>query len=181
MAAVLLTGAAAPSVKVRNLRGEAIDPLRTSPPAAATVLIFISTECPYSNRSAPEIQRVIAKFVPAGVRFWLVYPNRADTPDLIRSHLKGYGYQNESVVLRDPEHALVAIGHPKVTPEAAVFDKSSTLTYHGRIDDRFLELGRERPTAQKHDLEDALAATLAGRPVVPESTPAVGCFIADFR
>ena len=42
---------------------------------AITVLIFVSTDCPVSNRYAPEITRLLEEFSPRGVRFQLVYPN----------------------------------------------------------------------------------------------------------
>jgi hypothetical protein len=171
--------AAAPVVTIRNLAGQLIDPLRSSPSAHAVVLLFLSTECPYSNRSAPEIQRVISTFEPRGVRFWLIYPNPSDTPALIRAHLKAFGYPD--IALRDPDHAVVKIGGAMVTPQAAVFDSKGSRVYSGRIDDRFVALGRERPAIGKHDLADALAATLAGNPVAPQTTQAFGCFIADLR
>ena len=88
LAALALVGfatiGAVGSVKVRNLAGELVDPLEASPARTATVLIFISTECPYSNRSAPEIQRVMARFQPKGVRFWLIYPNGTGARPLLR-------------------------------------------------------------------------------------------------
>ena len=174
---VFATFGAAPAVTVRNLAGQPVDPLAASPPANATVLLFVSTECPYSNRSAPEITRVVAQF--PGVRFWLVYPNPSDTPALIRAHMKAYGYPD--IALRDPGHALVALAHPQVTPEAAVFDKHGALVYRGRIDDRFVALGKERPAPTKRDLADALTATLAGKPVTPPTTQAFGCFIGDMK
>ena len=176
---VLATLGAVSSVRVRNLAGELVDPLELSPARTATVLVFISTECPYSNRSAPEIQRVMARFQPKGVRFWLVYPNGLETPAIISAHLKGFGYPN--LALRDPAHALVKIAHSQVTPEAAVFNRNGALVYRGRIDDRFVSLGKERPTPTKRDLEEALTATLAGKPVNPPSTQAFGCFIGDMK
>ena len=145
----------------------------------ATVLVFISTACPYSNRYAPEIQRIYKAFAAQGVRFWLVYPSRDDTPALVAKHLKEYGYPD--IVQRDRNNPLVKSAKPTVTPEAFVFDGAGTIAYHGRIDDRFVELMRERPTPTTHDLEQALTAVLAGKPVVPSSTQAVGCFIADMR
>jgi hypothetical protein len=51
--------------------------------------------------------------------------------------------------------------------------------YRGRIDDRYAELGRERPTPTTHDLEDALKAAIAGKPVAVKETRAVGCILAD--
>jgi len=171
-------GAAAP-VRIRNLSGQLVDPLGASPSTTATVLLFIGTECPYSNRSAPEIQRIMTRFEPRGVRFWLIYPNAIETSAIIRAHLREFGYRD--IALRDPDHALVKIAHPEVTPEAAVFDRTGRLVYHGRIDDRFVSLGKERPAPTKRDLEDALTATLAGKPVATPATQAFGCYIGDLK
>lgn len=145
----------------------------------ATVLLFISTECPYSNRYAPEIQRIYKEFTPRGVRFWLVYPSRADTPPVIAKHLNAFGYPD--IVLRDRSNPLLRLATPTVTPEAVVYDAAGTRVYQGRIDDRFVELMKERPAPTTHDLEQALASVLAGKTVVPATTQAVGCFIADMR
>jgi hypothetical protein len=141
------------------------------------VLIFISIDCPVSNRYAPVIQRLYNEFASKGVRFQLVYPNPSDNRAAIDRHLKAYGYP--SIGVADPDHALVATAQATITPEAAVFDKDRRLIYRGRIDDRFVELGRERPTATTHDLRNALEAALAGRTVSPSRAQAVGCFIAD--
>src|SRR5580765_3946948 len=115
-------------------------------------------------------------FGPKGVRFWLVYPNPTDTPALIREHLKAFRYPD--IALRDPGHVLVKMAQPTVTPEATVFDSAGRPAYRGRIDDRFVGLGQERPTPTKHDLEEVLTATLEGRHVAPQTTQAFGCFIA---
>ena len=61
-----------------------------------------------------------------------------------------------------------------------MFDAKGTLTYTGRIDDRYSAVGIERAQATRHDLEDAIAATLAGKAVKQKFTQAVGCYIADF-
>jgi hypothetical protein len=145
----------------------------------ATVLLFISTECPYSNRYAPEIQRLYNEFAGRGVRFWLVYPNRTDSPASVAKHLKEYGYAD--IVLRDRNNVLVKSANPTVTPEAFVFNTAGKIVYQGRIDDRFVELMRERPVPTTHDLEQALVAVLAGTAVSLAKTQAVGCFIADMK
>ena len=147
--------------------------------ALSTVLIFVSTDCPVSNRYAPEIKRLYDEFTPKGVRFRLVYPNRLDTPESIEAHIRTYAYP--PVAERDPEHRLVKASGATITPEAAVFDKRDRLVYLGRIDDRFVELGRDRPVAGQRDLRNALTALLAGKAVKPARTQAVGCFIADMR
>jgi len=141
------------------------------------VLIFVSIDCPVSNRYAPEIQRLYQEFSAKGVRFQLVYPNPADTREAIAEHLKAYGYP--AIGVPDPQHTLVRSAQATITPEAAVFDSENRLLYRGRIDDRFVELGRERPAATAHDLRNAISAALNGQPVSPSRTQAVGCFVAD--
>ena len=141
------------------------------------MLLFVSTDCPVSNRYAPEIQRLYQEFAPRGVRFTLVYPNPSDDTAAIDKHLKDYGLPSTAV--RDPDRALVRKAQATVTPEAVVFDSRNRVVYRGRIDDRFLELGRERPAATRPDLRNALNAVLAGKPISPAKTQAVGCFIAD--
>jgi hypothetical protein len=146
---------------------------------AMTVLIFVSTDCPISNRYAPEIKRVHDEFAPKGVRFRLVYPNPLDDEAAIRTHLTEYGYP--PIAERDRDHALVKLAGATITPEAVVLDARQRVVYRGRIDDRFVELGRERPAATQRDLRNALTAALAGKRVIPAETQAVGCFIADMK
>jgi len=66
------------------------------------------------------------------------------------------------------------------TPEAAVFipngDQWREL-YRGRIDDRYIDLGDERPAAMHRDLEEAIRAVLKNQPVLQPGGPAVGCSI----
>jgi hypothetical protein len=146
---------------------------------ALTVLIFVSTDCPVSNRYAPEIKRLYDQFTPQGVRFRLVYPNPLDSAADIESHISAYAYP--PIAERDPAHTLVKLAGATITPEAAVFDRNNQLVYLGRIDDRFVELGRERPVATKHDLRDAIVAIVSGKKVTPPRTQAVGCYIADMQ
>jgi hypothetical protein len=165
------------SIQLLDLSNRAVDPLTRSPGVKAVVLVFTASDCPISNRYAPEVQRLYREFSAKGVRFWLVYPNPAETPAAIREHEKSFGYPAEA--LRDPKQTLVKLANATVTPEAAVF-VGNRLVYHGRIDDRIVDFGLERPAPTVHDLGDALTAVLAGKPVAHPVTQAVGCFIADF-
>ena len=146
---------------------------------AMTVLIFVSVDCPVSNRYAPEIKRLHDEFAARGVRLRLVYPNPLDSETAIGRHLQDFGYP--PIAERDRDHRLVKLAGATVTPEAAVFDARQRLVYRGRIDNRFVELGRERPAATENDLRNALTAALAGKPANPSRTQAVGCFIADMK
>jgi len=177
IAAALVALAATSTVSVVDLDNRAVDPFQLTARAKAAVFIFTATDCPISNRYAPEIQRLYRAYADKGVRFFLVYPNPADTPALIREHAKSFGYPAEA--LRDPKQSLVMAAKATIAPEAAVF-VGSRLVYHGRIDDRFVELGVDRPAPTERDLDEAIGAVLAGRPVPHPVTQAVGCYLADY-
>jgi len=166
--------AAAPGLY--DLEGREVDPLADET-VSVTVFLFTRTDCPISNRYAPEVRRLSDRFAPRGVRFWLVYPDPSTTADAIRAHLADYGYPMGA--LRDPRHALVRATGVRVTPEAAVFARGRGLVYHGRIDDRFPGFGQARAEPSTHDLEQAVEAALEGREVATPVTEAVGCYLAD--
>jgi hypothetical protein len=169
--------AAAPP-RLLDLDGRAVDPFVHAAGVRVSVFVFVSVDCPVSNRYAPEVMRLHDRFGKQGVELVLVYPNPADAPAKIREHMNAFSYPLRA--LRDPQHALVKVAGAKVTPEAAVYNARGALTYRGRIDDRYASIGVERPSPTRHDLADAIAATLAGTPVAAAHTDAVGCFIADF-
>lgn len=145
--------------------------------ARAVVMVFVGTDCPISNRYAPEVRRLAEAFTKEGVTFVTVYPNPAETPATIRQHLRTYGLPARAV--HDRDQALVARSGATVTPEAVVYDARGRMVYRGRIDDRYTSIGVERPAATRHDLEEVLTAIVAGRTPALRTTTAVGCFIAD--
>ncbi len=111
--------------------------------------------------------------------FWLVFPDKTDTPQAIRKYLQEYGYHLSA--LRDPDHVLVKRGHAQITPEVAVFNLNRQLVYDGRIDDWYVDLSRARPAPTTRELEDAIRAALAGRPVDKSEVRGVGCYISDLE
>jgi hypothetical protein len=162
--------------RVLDLSGRAVNPLVVEPGTAATVLVFTTTDCPIANRYAPEIQRLESRFGQQ-VRFVLVFPVAADSAAVIRAHLKKFAYWSEAV--RDTAQELIKHTGVTISPEVAVLDARSQVAYRGRIDDRFLELGVERSQPTVRDLEKALEAVVAGKPVAVRETQAVGCILAD--
>ena len=81
-----LTAMQAPAVpgtglgRVVDLDGRPVAPLDGG--ARATVLLFTAVDCPISDRYAPEVRRLAARFGDAGVRFWVVYANAGELPAL---------------------------------------------------------------------------------------------------
>jgi hypothetical protein len=162
--------------QILDLAGQLVAPLDTE---AAVVLLFVQTDCPISNRYAPTIKRLHDRFAGQGATFWLVYPDRREDPGAIRRHLAEYDLPGN--VARDVVHALVDRVGATVTPEAAIFAANGALVYRGRIDDRYTDFDKARPQATRHDLEEALQATLAGRTPTYSATQAIGCYIADLK
>jgi hypothetical protein len=165
---------------VVDLDGRPLTAFATGP--GPTVLVFTRTDCPISNRYAPELRRLGRTYGPRGVAFRLVYVDAAETVPAIREHLRAYGLGPGA--LRDPQHALVRLAGATVTPEAAVFvpdPAGPRLVYRGRIDDRAVDLGRVRAQPRTRDLADVLDALAAGRAPAPLTTTAVGCFLPEPR
>ena len=160
---------------VLDLDGRPVDPLAGE--QLATVLIFVRADCPVSNRYAPELGRLHERFAHRGVAFFLVFPDPDVTPAAIERHREDYAIPFPA--LRDPHHALVDATGASVTPEAAVFDRRGRLAYRGRIDDRWVSLGRQRPQPTRRDVAEVLDTLSAGKTLALRTTSAVGCFISD--
>ncbi|HVO56837.1 MAG TPA: hypothetical protein VMT51_03990 [Dongiaceae bacterium] len=141
-----------------------------------TVLIFMRTDCPISNRYAPVIEKLFQTY-GLRVRFWLVYPDAKETAAQISAHQKEFHLS--AAPLRDIHLRLASLAGATMTPEAAVFNRGARLIYHGRIDNLYIDATRARANPTSNDLEDAIRASLAGKSVTPDHTAAVGCYIAD--
>jgi hypothetical protein len=166
------------SLRLLDLDDQQFD-LAKNGPGRVHVAIFTRSDCPVSNRFAPEVRKLFDDFHPKGADFYLVYVDPSEKPQAIREHLRQYEYSCPG--LRDPEHTLVTQTGATVTPEAVVFDRNWQMIYRGRINDQYEELGKMRANSSKHDLRDAIEATLAGQPIAEPITKAVGCYIGDLK
>ena len=144
---------------------------------AARVLFFVTNDCPISNQFAPEMNRICDEYKSRGVRCYLVYVDPYLSAADVRKHVKEFGHACCPAML-DAKHALVDAAGATVTPEAAVFSRQGELAYLGRINNWYEGFGRRRSVITKHDLRDTLDSVLAGKPVEPQRTEAIGCFIS---
>src|SRR5262249_31101320 len=150
LAGMLLQGAtsAQSHVRVESLDDapRSVDPFAAPGGTRALVFLFTSTDCPISNRYAPELRRLADLFASQGVVFRLVYPNPADDANAIRTHMAAFSYAGATHALRDPQHALVKSVGATITPEAVLY-ADGRVQYRGRIDNRFVDFGVDRPAA----------------------------------
>jgi hypothetical protein len=174
--AVLAAVTRTEALAVRTLDGRSVDPF--AGPQRGTALVFVHPDCPVSNRYAPELNRLHDEFAARKVALWLVYPGRDDSEATIRDHYRAYAFRVPA--LRDPDFVLADLAGATMTPEAAVFTRGARglqRVYRGRIDDRAVRLGVWRATARTRDLAAVLDRLVAGEPLVPFTTQAVGCYI----
>jgi hypothetical protein len=160
-----------------DLNGKPVRQL-AGPNIHLVVLVFAATDCPISNRYIPEIARLDRELAAQGVAFWWVFPNPGDALAVVQKHVHDFSITTPTLI--DSHQNLVRMANVSVTPEAAVFavkDGALHEFYHGRIDDRYVAFGQERPQATHHDLEEAIQATLAGRPIPQPNRGPIGCSI----
>jgi len=143
---------------------------------AVTALIFVTSDCPISNAYAPEIQRICKAYEAKGVRCQLIYEDVGATSDAVKKHLADYRYGATAAAI-DADGALARKVGATITPEAVVVDRSGAVKYRGRIDNQYASLGHPRRVVTAHDLQDALEAIVAGRPVATPETEPIGCYI----
>lgn len=141
----------------------------------AVVLLFVSTDCPLSNRYVPELKRIESAYGPRGVLFYAVQGDATIAVDEIRRHVKEFAYTFP--YLLDPSESLATYTGATATPQAAVLSPRGELLYLGRIDNRLEDFGQERVQVTQFDLREALDAVLAGKPVPHPRTKALGCAI----
>jgi hypothetical protein len=170
--------AVADGARLVDLSEHAADPFDNGG-AKLLAFVFVRIDCPISNAYAPEIRRLHDRFAPRGVVFRLIYVGKDESSPAIYRHLRDFQYPCGA--LRDPQSAFARKSRVSVTPEAALFRPDGTLLYHGRIDDRYVDFGKARPEAKRHDLAEALALALAGKPVPPAAGPTIGCFIEEVK
>ena len=160
-----------------DLDGHAVNPFATDS-GKVVVLVFLRLDCPVSSRYAPVVQQ-ISKEHADGADFYLVDPDKSDSPQAIRKYLAEYGYRLPA--LRDPKRVLVKLSHVQITPEVAVFDRNHQLVYDGRIDDWYIDLSRARRAPTTHELENAIRAASVGKSVARNEVRGVGCYISDLE
>ncbi len=143
-------------------------------PAKPLVLLFVRTDCPISNRYAPELERIYEKYSADGIDFRTVYPEPGLSSQDMDHHRTEYGLKIPASL--DPYRHYVNLAKASVTPEAAVFVEGK-LIYRGRIDNWYIDIGKSQPKPTEHSLEDVLRLISEGKiPAFRETRP-VGCVI----
>jgi hypothetical protein len=165
------------AISVTDINGRTLHPFQTLG-KAASVIFFITNDCPISNIYAHEIRRICDAYADRAACM-LDYIDPTLTNSQVAKHIAEYGHGNYPAVI-DRKHALVKAVGATTTPEAAVIT-GGKVAYRGRIDNLYVRLGQARPKPTQFDLRSALDSVIAGRVVDTPRTQAIGCSITPIE
>ncbi len=136
-----------------------------------TVLIFVSTKCPFVQPYSERLNNLVKEFGSRGVVIWGINSNKTEPVEEIKTHSADHGYTFP--VLKDNNNVVADMLKAERTPEVFVVRNSDmTLVYHGRIDD-----DKEAEKVTVNDLQNALNDLNSGKEVAVSNTKAFGCTI----
>jgi peroxiredoxin len=136
----------------------------------ATIIIFVSTQCPVSNAYNERMEKLSQDYKARGVSLIGINANAPESVDDIKQHAARHHLT--FTILKDRGNKVADQLGATNTPEAFLLDASGKLVYRGRIDD-----SRSGKTISSNDLRDAIEATLNGRPIAKSFVRAFGCTI----
>jgi mono/diheme cytochrome c family protein/peroxiredoxin len=138
----------------------------------ATVVVFLSFDCPVSTSYAQPLADLAKAYGAKGVTFIGLCPCKEDAATVAKQAAE---YKVPFPVFKEGAFAAadaLAAGH---TPEAFLLDSQLVLRYRGRIDDLYEARLKKRNTITRNDLKEALEEMLAGKDVGTPATQPIGC------
>ncbi len=166
----LKAGDTAPAFTLKNHDGKDVSLDTLLKGNTYAVVMFVATRCPVSNAYNGRMAALAAAFGGREVAFVGINSNKSEPVEEIGEHAKEHKFGFP--VVKDPNNVIADAYGAAVTPEIFVVDKKLTILYHGRIDD-----SRNKDEVKKKDLEETLAALLAGKEAPKEQPRAFGCSI----
>ena len=140
----------------------------------ATVLMFISTQCPVSNAYNERVVALHNDYKDQGIQFIGINSNRNESVEEIVEHNKTNKFS--FLVLKDLKNEIADKFVAKRTPEVYLLGDKRILRYRGAIDN-------SQKNPETHYLRETLALVVAGKEI-PENlkkTKAFGCTIKRVR
>jgi peroxiredoxin len=161
------------NVKLPAVAGKASS-LKDHAGKTATVVAFLSFDCPVSNSYANTLSELHKTWSTQGVGFLAFVPTDDDTTKVAK---RAEEFKYPFPVFSDSKLVAAEAFKATVTPEVFVLDHNLVLRYRGRIDNAYS--GRLKKNAQvtEHDLKTAIEALVAGKDVPTPATRAIGCHI----
>ncbi len=140
----------------------------------AVAVIFIATQCPYSNAFNHVMANLAREYAGRGVAVVGINANKTEPAAQVAEHARTHGL--DFTVLKDEGNVIADRLGASVTPEVFLLDSNWTLRYHGALGNS------AQPTTNPEKAGDAefrpaLEAVLSGGNVARTETKAFGCTI----
>ena len=162
-------------LKLADISGKNIT-LANAKGDVGTLVVFSCNTCPWVIRWEDRYVSLANTYAQKGIGIIAVNSNAArfggeDSLEEMLEHAKNNGYNFPYA--QDPESELASAFGATKTPHIYLFNGDDKLVYRGAIDDN-------AKNAKKVDvpfLANAIDALLAGNPINPQTTKALGCSI----
>jgi len=174
----LKIGDVAPDFSLKNIDGQMLS-LADYPDAKGFVITFTCNHCPYAIAYEDRIVALDKKYKALGYPVIAINPNDPEVvPDdsyesmIERASEKGFTFP----YLFDEGQQVYPQFGAKKTPHIYLLNKEEAglvVKYIGAIDDNYANETR----VEEHYLANAINALLAGKPIEPTVTKAIGCSI----
>ena len=143
---------------------------------AGTLVVFSCNTCPWVIRWEDRYVSLANTYAPKGIGMIAVNSNAArfgseDSLEEMVEHAKNNGYNFPYA--QDPESELASAFGATKTPHIYLFNADDKLVYLGAIDDN----AKNAKKVEVPFLANAIDALLAGNPINPQATKALGCSI----
>ena len=143
---------------------------------AGTLVVFSCNTCPWVIRWEDRYVSLANTYAQKGIGMIAVNSNAArfggeDSLEEMLEHAKNNGYNFPYA--QDPESELASAFGATKTPHIYLFNGDDKLVYRGAIDDN----AKNAKEVDEPFLANAIDALLAGNPINPQTTKALGCSI----
>jgi peroxiredoxin len=145
--------------------------------AQALLVVFMCEHCPFVRHIRAELASLAREYAPRGLATVAINSNDLvaypqDGPEAMRQESTHLGYVFP--YLLDATQEVAKAYRAACTPDFFLFDRARRLAYRGQFDGS--RPGNGVPVTGE-DLRAAVETLLAGRAVLPEQRPSLGCNI----
>ena len=162
------------ALQVGNSQSENLDTPQVNTDSLSLYL-FLLDDCPICLNYTPLLNDLYAKY-GSRITFQGYFPNFSSKQKKI--NLFKVTYQIEFPLQTDYYKEQAKKWDAQVTPEVILYNHTSEkLIYQGRIDNKFVRLGKRRNVITEHNLLDAIKQTLNSKEVLIPFAEPIGCFI----
>ena len=143
-----------------------------------TLVLFICNHCPYVIHIKDQLIAIAQQYAEQGISTIAISANDVenypqDAPDKMLELMVAWG-NPFAAYLYDETQEVAKAYLAACTPDIYLFDKGLACVYRGRLD---AATPKNDVPLTGEDLRNALDALLAGKPVIEQQVPSIGCNI----